>query len=479
MKIVSLDELLRLLDGYNHDELHLHHTWKPAHKSFNGKNHLTLQTSMQKYHKRLGWSDIGQHITVFPDGSIMTGRDFGRNPGSITGHNTNSFSCEILGNFDLENAGEYNELGYDVLEGKQLETVLAIGRYFDRKGRYIRFHNENSTKSCPGTGVDKDEFMKKVKGVEIKMLKYVSLVKNGSRGNHIKELQNALNALGYDCGVADGIAGTKTVNGIKAFQKANNLVVDGLAGKNTYNKLNEILNKNHNPLYKEMRRYSSNVNILEIPKDYIVDVELGKYAKLERVSSVVAAKLKEGKDVVAAVNCGFFWKTLEHIGMLIDEGLYYTPPTSAAIDFIYYKNGTTEIKNLSGYNGTLLSGLQKSTNWAIGTSYSLVQKGKINLENSGKYSHAKGREPRTLIGQKADGTFVLVVVDGRRITSLGVTAQQSAEIMLDLGCYNAVNVDGGGSSVMVVVENGKVKVVNKPSDGSERAVGSMLLVYAK
>ncbi len=48
-----------------------------------------------------------------------------------------------------------------------------------------------------------------------------------------KKVQKKLNELGYDAGTADGIAGTKTKNAIKAFQKKNNLTADGIAGKNT------------------------------------------------------------------------------------------------------------------------------------------------------------------------------------------------------------------------------------------------------
>ena len=133
--------------------------------------------------------------------------------------------------------------------------------------------------------------------------------------------------------------------------------------------------------------------------------------------------------------------------------------------------------NLQGYDSKVLSEIQATAEWAIGTSYSLVQYGKINLENYEKYAHATQKHPRTLLGQKKDGTFVLVVVDGRATSNAGVTAQQSAEIMSDLGCYNAVNLDGGGSSTMVVLENGVSRVKNQPSDGGQRAVGSVLLVY--
>jgi exopolysaccharide biosynthesis protein len=75
----------------------------------------------------------------------------------------------------------------------------------------------------------------------------------------------------------------------------------------------------------------------------------------------------------------------------------------------------------------------------------------------------------------------MVVVDGRTSANLGVTAQQSAEIMRELGAYQAVNLDGGGSSTMVVVENGKVVLKNRPGNpgGVERAVGSVILAYEK
>lgn len=53
------------------------------------------------------------------------------------------------------------------------------------------------------------------------------------KGEDVKLLQETLNKLGYDCGKTDGIYGNKTANSVKAFQKANNLTVDGKAGKNT------------------------------------------------------------------------------------------------------------------------------------------------------------------------------------------------------------------------------------------------------
>lgn len=52
-----------------------HHTWKPRYSGFNGKNHFEMQRAMKRYHiNDRGWSDIGQHFSIFPDGVVLTGR---------------------------------------------------------------------------------------------------------------------------------------------------------------------------------------------------------------------------------------------------------------------------------------------------------------------------------------------------------------------------------------------------------------------
>ena len=61
--------------------------------------------------------------------------------------------------------------------------------------------------------------------------------KHNPRHKIVKPLQRYLNALGFDCGTADGIAGTKFHNAVIKFQKANNLVADGILGQNSYKKL--------------------------------------------------------------------------------------------------------------------------------------------------------------------------------------------------------------------------------------------------
>lgn len=62
----------------------------------------------------------------------------------------------------------------------------------------------------------------------------VFLLRLGSRGSDVIKLQTALNALGYDCGAADGIFGVKTEAAVRRFQRAQQLAVDGVAGRMTW-----------------------------------------------------------------------------------------------------------------------------------------------------------------------------------------------------------------------------------------------------
>ena len=84
-----------------------------------------------------------------------------------------------------------------------------------------------------------------------------------------------------------------------------------------------------------------------------------------------------------------------------------------------------------------------------------------------------GPQPRTGVGVTASGKILLVVVDGRQTRwSLGPTIDEFAQIMRDLGAVTALNLDGGGSSEMVV----EGEVVNRPSDGQERAISNAILM---
>jgi hypothetical protein len=83
------------------------------------------------------------------------------------------------------------------------------------------------------------------------------------------------------------------------------------------------------------------------------------------------------------------------------------------------------------------------------------------------------RNPRTAVGQLANGRIVMVAVDGRSSWSAGVTNSQLARLMTDLGAQTAMALDAGGSTTMAF----DGEVLNNPSDGGERAVADSLMVF--
>lgn len=101
---------------------------------------------------------------------------------------------------------------------------------------------------------------------------------------------------------------------------------------------------------------------------------------------------------------------------------------------------------------------------AVGGSGVLVASGEVVATDDGEL------HPRTAVGIDSDtGRILLVVVDGRSELSRGYTLVEMAELMVRLGAEEALNLDGGGSSTMVVTPpGGALTVANSPSDGQQR-----------
>jgi hypothetical protein len=115
----------------------------------------------------------------------------------------------------------------------------------------------------------------------------------------------------------------------------------------------------------------------------------------------------------------------------------------------------------------------------------LLRNGKINItafaecfqrpENPESfYRFGDRRNPRTLMGVKADGTVLLVTIDGRHPGhSVGLNLEESAKVMKSLGATDAINLDGGGSTTMTIGS----KLIMHPSDPTgERPVGDAILI---
>lgn len=170
------------------------------------------------------------------------------------------------------------------------------------------------------------------------------------------------------------------------------------------------------------------------------------------ISAQIPGTLKPSKckgDLV--INGGFFWANHPLGPTSIDGKRYgyempsYYPLDLDKLEFVSATEGTNVI---SAYPRLVVNGVAK---------YTSVE------------TYLTSRHPRTAMGWNKDKVFV-VVADGRTSQSAGLTMQQLADYMKSLGCTEAINLDGGGSSVAVY--NGKI--VNRPSDGVERSVVTVL-----
>ena len=97
----------------------------------------------------------------------------------------------------------------------------------------------------------------------------------------------------------------------------------------------------------------------------------------------------------------------------------------------------------------------------------LIMNGQINME---EYNKVAGLNPRTAIGQRADGTVIFVCIDGRQPSSMGGEYKDAIDIMVEYGAVNACNMDGGSSTVMMYRDtygrygdSGEVRIMNSYS----------------
>ena len=107
----------------------------------------------------------------------------------------------------------------------------------------------------------------------------------------------------------------------------------------------------------------------------------------------------------------------------------------------------------------------------------LIQQGEIEISNNKELKFAgkaiNDKHPRTAMGYTKDGKLIILMIEGRNKNAGGATLTQLAQIFKDLGCWEALNLDGGGSSCLLV--NGKETI--KVSDAAgQRPVPAVFII---
>jgi len=140
------------------------------------------------------------------------------------------------------------------------------------------------------------------------------------------------------------------------------------------------------------------------------------------------------------------------------------------------------IENLPGQPGAQVDTMHRKL-WTyrdiLGAGPILIRDGKVFIPINEEVffgTRIPDVHPRTAVGVTPEGDLILLLVDGRQLISRGVDLPELANILLKLGCQDAINLDGGGSSALVV--NGIL--LNRPAGKTvEREVMSAIAVYSK
>lgn len=231
------------------------------------------------------------------------------------------------------------------------------------------------------------------------------------------------------------------------------------------------------------RQYGSTVSIVIGDSNDIMLPIIGTWGKLERLTDICTIEKNNRKlDIKYATNETYFQmgSGIETFGCLMirypgqDIAGFYTKASPDFTNFIKYKDGRKEFKRY--IKDEELFKIQAECDYVINAACSLVSNGERFLDNT-KFTGIDEKHPRTAKGYLKDGRPFMVCVDGRRVGERGITANELSNLCLELGAEYAWISDGGGSAEMVESTNdGKFKVVNKPTDGRERLIGVAMAI---
>ena len=158
------------------------------------------------------------------------------------------------------------------------------------------------------------------------------------------------------------------------------------------------------------------------------------------------AEMVQYYDAVAGINAGGFYDpngsgngSIPDTMVVFDGQIYYAE-SGVSMGFVGFDENYIMHVGKPSMNDII----EKKIQYGVCFGPVLVSNGQVHNPEQ----LVSGVNPRTAIGQRSDGAVLLLVVDGRQVSSLGATYMDLAEIFLSYGAVNACNLDGGSSSVM-------------------------------
>ena len=220
--------------------------------------------------------------------------------------------------------------------------------------------------------------------------------------------------------------------------------------------------------------YNAHVMIVRDPSRVYMGTSTEKFSTAipgKRITEV----MNENADVVAAINAGAFnddGTAGSHVGstplglVMSDSKCVWTSGQQPGLEgFAGFTEDNILVVSQKNLSKAKAEELKIRDGCCFGPA--LIMDGDINQE---AYNNKSGYNPRTAIGQRADGAVIFVCIDGRQTSSLGGTYADVINIMVEYGAINACNMDGGSSSVMMYRDTtgklgtaGEVSMINNYS----------------
>lgn len=251
----------------------------------------------------------------------------------------------------------------------------------------------------------------------------------------------------------------------KGISTYEDLLIENLDGSvnitTTFGEKIKVLDSENNLLIVEVtgEQYKGLLAIIKNPEQVTVakSKSLGSYGNL-------ITKFAEDNHALVAINAsGFMDEEFKGnggtvMGSMVLDGVEYGRPIGSMKFFGFKEDNKLYIEN---YNAQTITDYK----WGIQFSPALIVDGSKYVQGSFGY----GLQPRSAVGQTMSGEFLMLIVDGRQVGhSIGATVNDLAEIMLRHKAYQAMNLDGGSSSIM----NYRGKTISKPS--SKNSLGRYL-----
>jgi exopolysaccharide biosynthesis protein len=226
----------------------------------------------------------------------------------------------------------------------------------------------------------------------------------------------------------------------------------------------------------------ASINILDVDlKKFDGDIDLAWYPEDLIITSEIALE----HNALAAVNGSFFDMKVGGAWVFLqDDGKQVAGNKSKVI---FSHNGAFA----EDTKGNIVILERPETDWEADPTYDYVMSsGPLMIYEGDIYpmdsvAFNLDRHPRTAVGLTKDKHLILVTVDGRQKDAVGMSIPELTELMKDLKCVDALNLDGGGSTTMYIKGEDHQGIVNYPTDNrtfdheGERPVSNAILVLEK